>query len=612
MAAFDFSFEIAPGIPVFTVPADDDWTEVDPKPESIAWVIASLNDKRADTAGGKARFKDNERNLDPEYSSGPYYPDLTNWLHARIRLSHDGGAAQTVFTGYVPEWPISEETARNVVAPVLQSGIAAMNRDVPQPLIHEVYDTGGTIWALDTDGLQIASSCCQFNGEWVTHPEVASGALIQTERGYTQFNGSFTGRIKVTAFTPPSALPHLAQFTAAFTGEETGVYELFASSDGSNYIVLAADYDADTDLIKIVGWSSLKSGSAIETVPVLRADWETAHHIVLRCTSSDYQLWIDGELQTTNTVTAPSAPGVKGTWLGGGTSASRKNWVGAGANAAVHKVDLGAAGIASMWAAVEGFPGDRVGERINRILDAKGWPDGLRDISTGLVTCTSWDHTGKPIPGELALLADTEGGRLWFDPDGVLVFNDRHHAIDEAASVAATFSDDGDDIRYLTAGRNKRWSSIINVTTVEARSTVHSVRYIDVASRERFEEQPPRGDKFQVLADEVELLSIASTRVHEHLEPRVEVEGITFKPSADRAALVDMILARRVGDRLLFERTPQAIGTEWTTELEAVSYKHSLTTTDWDVEVRGVQAREADGWWSPGTSMIGVDSRWAP
>lgn len=67
----------------------------------------------------------------------------------------------------------------------------------------------------------------------------------------------------------------------------------------------------------------------------------------------------------------------------------------------------------------------RTDEVIDDILDAVGWPSGLRALETGNQTTRNWWAHGISAPAAMREIEDTEGGFLYDNHDGEIVFENR-------------------------------------------------------------------------------------------------------------------------------------------------------------------------------------------
>jgi len=82
------------------------------------------------------------------------------------------------------------------------------------------------------------------------------------------------------------------------------------------------------------------------------------------------------------------------------------------------------------------FPEQKTGARIGAVLDAVGWPAGLRDIDAGQVWLSAQERDVVNVRQLLDDTADAEDGSLFVAADGTVTFRDRHDRLD--ATVALT------------------------------------------------------------------------------------------------------------------------------------------------------------------------------
>jgi hypothetical protein len=95
--------------------------------------------------------------------------------------------------------------------------------------------------------------------------------------------------------------------------------------------------------------------------------------------------------------------------------------------------------------------GQTTGTRIAKILDAVGWPSGMRDIDSGLTTVQSDPATLRTSLGAMQTVTSTEYGSLYMDAFGNLVFQDRRLTSSSVAGTPVDFNDNGTGISYNNA-----------------------------------------------------------------------------------------------------------------------------------------------------------------
>lgn len=95
--------------------------------------------------------------------------------------------------------------------------------------------------------------------------------------------------------------------------------------------------------------------------------------------------------------------------------------------------------------------GQTTGTRIDKILDAIGWPLGMRDVDAGQTTVQADPGTLRTSLGAMHTIESTEYGALYMDAIGSLVFQDRALTSSSVAGTPVVFNDDGTGISYSNA-----------------------------------------------------------------------------------------------------------------------------------------------------------------
>lgn len=95
--------------------------------------------------------------------------------------------------------------------------------------------------------------------------------------------------------------------------------------------------------------------------------------------------------------------------------------------------------------------GQTTGTRIGKILDAIGWPTGMRDIDAGQTTVASDPGTLRNGLAAMQTIESTEYGALYIDALGNFVFQDRRLTSSSVAGTPVVFNDNGTGISYNNA-----------------------------------------------------------------------------------------------------------------------------------------------------------------
>jgi hypothetical protein len=110
--------------------------------------------------------------------------------------------------------------------------------------------------------------------------------------------------------------------------------------------------------------------------------------------------------------------------------------------------------------------GQDTGTRVNKILDAIGWPTAMRYVLTGQTTVQADPGTNRTGLAALQTIESTEYGALWVNTSGDFVFLGRSVVSALVAGTPTVFNDDGTGISYNNAVWVLDDSLIFNKATV--------------------------------------------------------------------------------------------------------------------------------------------------
>ena len=113
-----------------------------------------------------------------------------------------------------------------------------------------------------------------------------------------------------------------------------------------------------------------------------------------------------------------------------------------------------------------GTAGQTSGTRIGKLLDAIGWPTGMRDIDAGQTTVQADPGTARTGLAAMQTIENSEYGALYMDALGNFVFQDRALTSSSVAGTPTVFSDDGSGIGYNNAVWKLDDTLIFNKATV--------------------------------------------------------------------------------------------------------------------------------------------------
>jgi hypothetical protein len=246
--------------------------------------------------------------------------------------------------------------------------------------------------------------------------------------------------------------------------------------------------------------------------------------------------------------------------------------------------------------------GETTGARINRILDAAGWPTSQRIIGTGLSTCQATTF-GDQALGLLNKAVETELGSLYCGRNGEVVFRDRLYPYTNSRTqqVRAFLSDTGDDIDFDELQVGMLRGSIWNQASVTRDGGVEQV-VTDAASAAKYGTQTYPGSAGTWLQTDQDAASIASWLVGWGKRSRLQVTSVTVKAATQSSKWWDTLLQLDILDRL---RVIRNYG-PWTVDAQVLieGYSEEITKTGWDF-VFSTRAADAFKPFVLGTATLG-------
>lgn len=199
--------------------------------------------------------------------------------------------------------------------------------------------------------------------------------------------------------------------------------------------------------------------------------------------------------------------------------------------------------------------GETSGRRIHRVLDNAGHVKP-RAIEVGQVTMQATTLAANCVT-ELKLVTDSEGGSLFVDADGTLVFEQQYALMESTRSntIQATFGDaGGSELRYSDAELAYSGDLVKNIASfARVGSTAQTAS--DASSRSLY------GDRRESRTDlvcetDAQALNLATFYVERFKQPEKRVTGITIRPRRAPATLFPQVLGRRVRDLVRVKRQP--------------------------------------------------------
>lgn len=241
------------------------------------------------------------------------------------------------------------------------------------------------------------------------------------------------------------------------------------------------------------------------------------------------------------------------------------------------------------WAALSGFDGLAVtsqgagelsGARLHRVLNAAGHAGG-RSIATGRVTMQATTLAANAAR-EIDLVVDSEGGGLFVDSDGTIVFEDQYALMEQGRSntIQATFGDGGGaELPCKNMVPTNGGLTIKNIVSyARVGGTVQTAS--DATSRALYQDKRlARTDL--VCETDAQALALATFDLTVYAQPKKRISAIQVLPIRDPAALLPQVLGRRMRDLVRVIARP--VGSPTVTRDGFVSgVHHRITPDNWE------------------------------
>lgn len=247
--------------------------------------------------------------------------------------------------------------------------------------------------------------------------------------------------------------------------------------------------------------------------------------------------------------------------------------------------------------------GETSGARVHRILDNAGYT-GPRAVDPGLVTMQATTLAANAV-SELKLTADSEGGALFVDADGTVVFEDQYALMESTRSntIQATLGDGSGselpcrDVTPVYAGDQIR--NIIAYARVGGTAQVAS----DPASRALYrDKQYARSDL--ICETDAQALALANFALVQHKDPARHISAVEITPRRDPVRLFPKVLGLRVRDLVRVVARPIG-GVTVTRDCHIAGIHHEITGDQWitrlDLWDATIYQLYADARWDVGT-----------
>lgn len=552
-------------------------------------------------------LKADTRLFDPENTASGFYGLLVPMRQLRVSAVW-ASTRYPIFRGYITDWGQTQPDDAMFVTTINASDAFMRLEQIKLPSSAwalEVLQDDPSLWFRlgETDTARVTDS--SDGGYYGLYDNVTQGAegLVPNDADGAVIPEDPDSRVWIQAPTLISGYP----FTVS------GLFKIDNSDPTKHNAVFAGVHDPTdfdpTFRIYVASTADLGATGIGQLVAVIRSGGlfqgkvtsvpvndDIAHHFMfVASSSSSTALYLDGVAHTggyTDTVAWPGNP-ENGYTIGNyiDTAFGDYNFDGTIDEIAVWDgVALSATDAAAhSLAAKSGWDGDDTGARVDRFLDAIGWPDTLRDLDTGISILgpANWS-AGSSALSVMQGWADTEYGLFLIDTEGKVVWRSRHSPYLDSFSTTsqATYGDahSAATLKYTDVDL-PRDEALIRNPVQAGRAGGVTVTAEDATYVEKY------GDRtFAAPTTEDQLDSAVRDRavwlVERYKELGTRLRSMSFAPRSD-TDLWPQVLGREIGERITVKRTPLGLNSEISSTQIIEGVDHQFSPKDWTTRFRG-------------------------
>lgn len=580
---FEVAFDTDPGdTPV--------WTDLSDR--LIQWDANRGRRRELDkfTAGRAGITLSNEdRALDPTYTSSPYWPNVVPMRRCRIRATHDV-TTYDVFSGYIDSWDQQYMPPAGAVCVVQATDafkVLANAELLSSVFAEEIQDAGPILWWRlgDPTGSQLAVE--SVTGTYpllpLGDPTFGAPALAANDPdGAVQFS-EVDG---LQGVFPEGTFPFSTVGSVEFlyrSDEITPEAPWFGiAALGPNVPGMVGDFISSSVRVTL---SNNAGGTFQATAGGSIPDNEPHLVVITWAAGSPTVIYVDGVDATTATTTftgtMANTTDKWATLLNGFDYPPfpySSGFLSAYDELILYDRVLTPTEVASHYSNIaSAWSGDTTGDRIGHLLDVMPWPAADRNIDSG-TSVLQEAQLGGSILAALQKVEETEQGALFIAKDGAVRFIGR----DQLASGTsyATFGDDGSELEYTDLTYVYDDQLIFNEVQVTREGGITQV-VGDPTSQTRYLRRTKVFDGMLYQTD-VEARGLGDWWINHYKDPLLRATDMKLEPSAgNEATHFPQVLGRELMDRVTVRRRPQNLGAAIDQEALIEGISHSVTATEW-------------------------------
>ena len=504
-------------------------------------------------------------------------------------------------------WPLAPDVSGDSVVQLQAfDGLAYLATcDLPQDVYTYTVDLITTTlgnrrawWPLGSTNVNVSDRDESFPFTFTTPTPKTGSAPNDFVAGSSQaFDGTFGAIGPVVNASGAWSAAFL--FKTGTAGPAGGINPILASSASTDPVTIGIDE---------FGRVAFRCGTGNTGHSGFAANNDSWHAVVLTYAGSGaINIYVDGTLLSSGNTTGTGTDGTGFDMIGLSNAATDLDaYIGELSNLTIWHAEVDETMVHQLAAAMLGVPYAETATDgwVALVLDAAGWPTGNRTLDNGTITPggMKWGTNALDV---LQLLARTENGRVYVEPDGTFVFQDGSWARTASNSITsqATFSDSGvaGTVPFSAVGSivysDEFMANRVTVTTVDGQGFTAD----NTTSQTAYGIKSRTVDTLLVSSSDAQTL--ASILLGEHGIPELRIDNWTVLPQTSGAVSFPKVLQLQLMDRITFEIKPNNVGTRISQTMLVESFGHSFTPDTWSTTYIGSPTLSA---WILGDATYGV------
>lgn len=532
-----------------------------------------------------------DRRFDPEYTAGPYYPNVEPRKRIRVRATWNS-TTHTLWTGYVESWPQRYPGANfdSVVEVTAFDALGLLN-DV-------VLEDAAYVYARDTIGGMVLAARTMSEGIW---RDEVSGSSFRRRRGVigtgTEMAVGPSTSVAFDGNTYYSFGPAGSSGIGAVSGDQSvSLWFAIETAPVSRGMILRTEAGSVVFDVSVNADGRLRylfaGGKWVESDSTYLDG--TPHHLVVTHSGTTPKIYVDGQDVTTGTDTGAPSNTLGINMIGANKTANAAAdtyFTGSVSDIYVWSKALTAAQVAEIYRLSSGSLIESTAARALRLLGTAAVPVGLTAITDRpRGTVADINTYQQSALSQLQTVADSEsgGGRLFVDTYGRVALHERYwwQSSPRGSTVQATFSDDLSDLYYVDVSADRNLRDVQNSITVSGSAGTSSSES-DATSVAAYGTRS--ASVTTILSTQGQVDSLAYGLLQLRKNPVTRVDAITVRPAMQTSGW-PQVLRLELGDRIVHELMP-ARGVASTSQLVRTMIVErldwSMTVSDWQVQITG-------------------------